>query len=518
MTFFLTKCKSSSDSERSADHSNNVLTLPCNTHRLACNRSRRNAAGVLRPGPVIISVLMLLQTSRIISDICRLRSTLTTQKECPGVSYLHDIHMPVPSSYPLWWQKLIKTGISPSMSYQERRRIVVTNIAGISAGCCSIVFFISNYLNHYFLLCWLDLLATLAGFSVPIFYRYNRRVLPPLIVSTIFSICCTISTFYYHNNAEYFLLLFLGVNFIIWKNDGIAFACGVFNGLLFFVVKINKLPPLATTTAEWNRNIVIVISLGLYLYFLHFFKRQTTAYQNQIEEQNKQLEKLNASNSKIMSVVAHDIQSPVATVYTVLSMLAQGHLEKDEFKQMSGQLLSQVNNLQSNIASLLEWSKNQFAAPATRKESIDVGEAVETVYTFLKPQFQAKSVDLDKSALQPAQLMADRRQLEVILRNLLSNAVKFSYSDSTVYVSCQHEGPLAIIRVRDTGKGIEPSVLEKLFDPGTVYSSYGTGNERGNGIGLKLCREFALGNGGDLSIESEPGKGCTSVLVLPLNP
>jgi two-component system, sensor histidine kinase and response regulator len=424
--------------------------------------------------------------------------------------------MPVPASYPPWWQKLIKTGTWPSMPYQERRRIVVTNIAGISAGCFSVAFLISNYLHHYFLLCWLDLLAMLAGFSVPVFHRYNQKILPPLLVSTVFSVCCTISTFFYHSNAEYFLLLFLGVNFIIWKENRIAMACGIFNALLFFVVKVNKLPPLATGIEDWNKNTVIVISLCLYLYFLHLFKRQTNAYQNQIEAQNKELEKLNASNSKIMSAVAHDIQSPIATVYTVLSMLSDEHLEREEFRQMSGQLLSQVNNLRNNIAALLEWSKNQFADPVTQKEFIDLAGCVEGIYEFLKPQFQAKSIGLDTSDLQEPKLLADKRQVEVILRNLLSNAVKFSFPDSVVYISSHQQGSSAIIRIRDTGKGIEPFVLARLFDPGTIHSGYGTNNERGNGIGLKLCREFALGNGGDLAIESTPGKGCTSVLTLPL--
>jgi signal transduction histidine kinase len=111
---------------------------------------------------------------------------------------------------------------------------------------------------------------------------------------------------------------------------------------------------------------------------------------------------------------------------------------------------------------------------------------------------------------------ADRNKVDLILRNLLSNAVKFTYSGGHIRITTRREGEKLILRVEDTGTGIEEKDLEKLFNLGESISLVGTASEHGTGLGLLLCKEFAERNGGRLWATSVPGEGSTFSVSLPL--
>ena len=104
---------------------------------------------------------------------------------------------------------------------------------------------------------------------------------------------------------------------------------------------------------------------------------------------------------------------------------------------------------------------------------------------------------------------ADMDMMKTILRNLLSNAIKFSYNDSEILVNAEIEGDKVIVSVKDTGKGMSEEDQKKLLNTETHFSKYGTNNEEGSGLGLLLCQDFAVKNGGHLWFESEEGKGST---------
>ena len=101
---------------------------------------------------------------------------------------------------------------------------------------------------------------------------------------------------------------------------------------------------------------------------------------------------------------------------------------------------------------------------------------------------------------------ADMDMMKTILRNLLSNAIKFSYNDSEILVNAEIEGDKVIVSVKDTGKGMSEEDQKKLLNTETHFSKYGTNNEEGSGLGLLLCQDFAVKNGGRLWFESEEGK------------
>jgi len=114
-------------------------------------------------------------------------------------------------------------------------------------------------------------------------------------------------------------------------------------------------------------------------------------------------------------------------------------------------------------------------------------------------------------------LHADERIYTTILRNLLSNALKFSYPNGSITIDSSDSSMETQVIVSDTGKGITPENLKKIFDEETFFSTFGTAKEKGTGLGLKICREFMKVHNGKLEIETEPEKGTKILLTFPKN-
>jgi len=137
------------------------------------------------------------------------------------------------------------------------------------------------------------------------------------------------------------------------------------------------------------------------------------------------------------------------------------------------------------------------------------------VLDFLRFQVDAKEISIDMSGFGELEVRADRNELSIILRNLISNALKFSYRGAKVYLSTEQSDRMVRVLVQDTGTGMTTTQLESLFGLQDPEQSYGTENEKGNGLGLKLSKEFAARNGGNIHITSLEGTGTTVVLEIP---
>jgi signal transduction histidine kinase len=109
---------------------------------------------------------------------------------------------------------------------------------------------------------------------------------------------------------------------------------------------------------------------------------------------------------------------------------------------------------------------------------------------------------------------ADKDMVNLVLRNLLSNAIKFTPESGSICIEAREMRSHIEVLVQDTGTGISPEGLRKLMDA-NYYTTRGTVGEAGTGLGLMLCKEFLSRNGGEMRIESEPGKGSTVSFTLP---
>ena len=119
-----------------------------------------------------------------------------------------------------------------------------------------------------------------------------------------------------------------------------------------------------------------------------------------------------------------------------------------------------------------------------------------------------------KGTAAPLMVRADNDMLKTVVRNFLSNAIKFSPTGSSIEVTLKEEGDYAKVSIRDHGVGIAADRIGSIFNKGET--TYGTGGEEGSGLGLQLCQDFAIKNGGDVMVESTEGEGSTFSVLVPL--
>ena len=176
------------------------------------------------------------------------------------------------------------------------------------------------------------------------------------------------------------------------------------------------------------------------------------------------------------------------------------------------------------IAGVLDYSRVDAGAVTYRLAEVSVAEAVAEAETLVAPQLRAKGLGYTWAGAPPDLMVrADREKLQQILLNLLGNAVKFTPSrDGTVgriEVACTVEerpaGARVAIHVRDTGDGIAPEHLVRVFEPFVQVDQRLTRPHEGVGLGLAISRDLARGMNGDITVESTPGTGSTFTLVLP---
>ncbi len=237
-------------------------------------------------------------------------------------------------------------------------------------------------------------------------------------------------------------------------------------------------------------------------------------HQEEIKRRSIELEQLNKVKDKFFSIISHDLRSPMTALGGTLDLLNKQRLSSEEFASLTQSLRVQFNHTNTLINNLLDWTLLQMDKLSVNHEPVDIGrlttesfEAVRTLYD--------KNIKFENRVRKGTVGMGDRNILNLVLRNLILNAIKFTESGGRIWVDAgQHDMEL-VVSVGDTGTGIKPEVQEYLFDKTTSYTSRGTANEKGTGLGLILCKEFVEKNGGKIWFESKVGEGTTFFFTLP---
>ena len=228
--------------------------------------------------------------------------------------------------------------------------------------------------------------------------------------------------------------------------------------------------------------------------------------------QTEELRKTIIGRDKLYSVIAHDLRSPMGSIKMVLNMLILG-LPSEQIGKEMFDMLSMANQSTEDVFSLLDnllkWTKSQIGKLNVVYQDFDIVGNIASVIEIFNLVAGMKNIKVNFPVHGKIEVHADMDMMKTILRNLLSNAIKFSYNDSEILVNAGIEGDKVIVSVKDTGKGMGEEDQKKLLNTETHFSKYGTNNEEGSGLGLLLCQDFAVKNGGHLWFESEEGKGST---------
>jgi PAS domain S-box-containing protein len=241
--------------------------------------------------------------------------------------------------------------------------------------------------------------------------------------------------------------------------------------------------------------------------------------EEKIKLYNQELENLNQSKDKFFSIIAHDLITPIAALLGYSEILANENEKLDtkiinEFARSINTVSKSAHNL---LLELLDWSRIHTGRMPCTPTKIDISYIAKEVKNLLKENLTIKEIEL-KNEIPPGQdVYADFKMLNSIMRNLVGNAIKFTKKGDEIRVSSKSrdDGFLEIC-VEDNGSGIKKEDLAKLFKIDEHFTTKGTANEKGSGLGLILCNEFVKKNGGDIWAESELGKGTRISFTMPL--
>ena len=237
-----------------------------------------------------------------------------------------------------------------------------------------------------------------------------------------------------------------------------------------------------------------------------------------IIEQNEELRHTISNRDKMYSVIAHDLRSPMASIRMVLNLFVST-VSPDMIGQELYDLIDKANReseeTHSLLDNLLKWTKSQTGRLNVVYQDFEINDVVLGVVDIFVIIAETKHIRLNCNlGTENLKVHADTDMLNTVIRNFLSNAIKFSNENSTIDITVTRSGDFARISVRDHGVGISEDRIASLFSSGKT--TYGTKNEEGSGLGLQLCKDFAVKNGGDVEVESVHGEGSTFSVLVPL--
>ncbi len=258
---------------------------------------------------------------------------------------------------------------------------------------------------------------------------------------------------------------------------------------------------------------ILLFFLGLTLYSAY---QKTKALNARILQQKTELEALNNTQQVIFSVISHDLRKPINTLHTVVNVLgndpAYAH-RIPEYKRLLHQSLTATEEMVDN---LLQWTLTQMKGFQVAKTEAPVHLLFDRTLELYRNEIAGKSLTLTPHFDRDFMVNTDHNILNIVLRNLVHNAIKYTPSGGSIHLHALQQDGKLIVRVQDSGVGIDEQHIARLFDKRVLYTTAGTHKEAGTGLGLSLCYELIRLLDGDISVHSVPGEGSTFTVSVPL--
>ena len=235
----------------------------------------------------------------------------------------------------------------------------------------------------------------------------------------------------------------------------------------------------------------------------------------EIASQKKELEELNKVKLKLFSIIAHDLRSPMALLYSYLEYLQEEGLDPENVGRMMPAIAEQVQSTLQLMDNLLKWSKGQMNGISPTMTDIDLPSLLAENAILFKAQLATKNIALNIESTKHLTVLADQDMLRLVLRNLTANAIKFTPQNGNIRINAQDDASHVYITVQDSGVGISEQDQQKLFRTDVSHSTPGTNNEKGTGLGLLLCKQFIEKHHGEINVTSEAGQGSRFSISLP---
>lgn len=258
--------------------------------------------------------------------------------------------------------------------------------------------------------------------------------------------------------------------------------------------------------------IAVIIVIRQHLKRTRRLNEQVTSQNNQMKRTLGALEQSQADNTRMMQIVAHDLRNPIGAMHSMASLMLEESGRSEEDLMMLAMIKTSGKNSLELVSDLLQV---QFRTEELQKEPIDIAEMLQYCVSLLLNKAKAKGQRISLETM-PVVLPASREKLWRVVSNLVANAIKFSPTGASILVKMDQGVQSVRISVKDEGIGIPPDMQEKIFDLFTEAKRPGTAGEQSFGLGLAISRQIVEAHGGKIWFESNPNKGTTFFVDLPL--
>jgi signal transduction histidine kinase len=236
------------------------------------------------------------------------------------------------------------------------------------------------------------------------------------------------------------------------------------------------------------------------------------------DEARRAAQAANDAKGRFLNMISHELRTPLGAIGGYVDLLEEGI--HGALTDGQSEYIERIQHNQKHILrlvnELLDLAKIESGQFVLDLAAVRVQAVLESVRSMIEPQIQASRLRLEIGSDDPTlHFRADGQRVEQIVLNLLSNAVKFTPAGGSVTITAASMGDKVRLHVQDTGIGIPAGKLDAVFQPFVQVQSSQTRTARGTGLGLAISRELARAMGGDLTVESDRGKGSRFTLSLP---
>lgn len=241
------------------------------------------------------------------------------------------------------------------------------------------------------------------------------------------------------------------------------------------------------------------------------------AINEELQQESVALKQTNKIKNGFFSIISHDLRGPIGGLMSLGKMMVEETKNQGEdIREMVGAMHNGAKETYGLLNDLLEWANSQRSMEEPEIKDFSITELIESNLQLLYQQAKAKEIKLNKTSENDSLVKTDSRMTNTIIRNLIINAIKFTNKDGEIQIFSEMTDDECHICIKDDGVGMTGEVIAKILSPDQRFTSNGTNNESGTGLGLQLCQELVAKLGGKLWIVSEPNKGSEFWFSLPL--
>lgn len=274
---------------------------------------------------------------------------------------------------------------------------------------------------------------------------------------------------------------------------------------MFLVRPINKLTTATRRIAAGDFNVKLNIKQ----------KGELGALARSFEEMMRDLQQLEQMRREFVTNVSHEVQSPLTSISGYALALKQMNIPEGERNRYLDIIISEAERMSKMSDSLLKLSLLESQSQQLQLTTFSLDEQIRRVIVALQPQWSARSISFELH-LKAVRLTADHDQFNQVWTNLLGNSIKFSRDGGVISVSLRQDSKNVTIRISDTGIGISPEDQKRIFERFFKADRSRSRQYNGSGMGLAIVKQIVLLHQGDIRVESEPGRGASFIVTLPV--